>query len=263
MTEAPQIDDGPLPATEETKCYTVGGDHIAGRLLELPRPGQRGTLLETRAGGKTTRLPRWTSLSTEMEFPLKLENISTRNEAFTLAELILVVAIIALFTAMAIPNILAPRVVSNAASCRSSLRTVSNVNETYRKRFQRYATTLRDLEREGHIDSVLGGGTKSGYDFAYTGGEDGWSCQADPSVPGTTGDRYFFCDQSGVIRFSTTGPASSADPKFEFRRRNRDYPLVRLTIALSIAVIIADLAFIILRERRKSARQAARAPTSA
>ena len=130
-----------------------------------------------------------------------------RNQGFTLIELMIVVAIIAIIAAIAIPSLLNARKAGNEASAISSLRTMSTVNEQYRTRFQSYGGSLGDLNTEGYIDSVLSSGTKSGYDFLYTGATNTWSCTADPDTPGTTGDRYFFVDESGVIRFSSTGTA--------------------------------------------------------
>jgi RNA polymerase sigma-70 factor (ECF subfamily) len=74
-----------------------------------------------------------------------------------------------------------------------------------------YAPSLLDLERCGLIDVALGSGRKQGFDFRIEGASDfTWSATADPSVPGVTADRHFFVDESGVIRFSTTGPAGAS-----------------------------------------------------
>jgi type IV pilus assembly protein PilA len=134
-----------------------------------------------------------------------------RQAGFTLIELMIVVAIIAIIAAIAVPSLLKARIAGNEASGISSLRTLTTVNEQYRTRFQAYSDTLANLEAAGFIDSVLSSGTKSGYDFTYTGGTDTWNCTGDPSTPGTTGDRFFFVDQTGVVRFSQTATATAAD----------------------------------------------------
>ncbi len=133
-----------------------------------------------------------------------------RREGFTLIELMIVVAIIAIIAAIAIPSLLNARKAGNEASSISSLRTLTTVNEQYRTRFQAYAGSLANLSAANYIDSVLGGGAKSGYTFTYGGGSNTWTCSTDPSTPGTTGDRYFFVDQTGVIRFSSTTTATAA-----------------------------------------------------
>jgi prepilin-type N-terminal cleavage/methylation domain-containing protein len=134
-----------------------------------------------------------------------------RNHGFTLIELMIVVAIIAIIAAIAIPSLLNARKAGNEASAISSLRTLTTVSEQYRTRFQTYPADLAALEGQNYIDQVLGSGSKSGYTFNYSGGTNTWTCNADPITPTTTGDRFFYCDNSGVIRFSPFGTASTTD----------------------------------------------------
>ncbi len=134
-----------------------------------------------------------------------------KQEGFTLIELMIVVSIIAIIAAIAIPSLLNARKAGNEASAISSLRTLTTVNEQYRTRFQTFASSMTDLSDTNYIDSVLGGGSKSGFAFSYSAGGTTWNCEADPDVLGTDGDRYFFVDQTGIIRFSSTGTASAVD----------------------------------------------------
>ena len=133
-----------------------------------------------------------------------------REEGFTLIELMIVVAIIAIIAAIAIPSLLNARKAGNEASAISSLRTLTTVNEQYRTRFQTYANNLDALEDAGYIDSVLGGGRKSGYNFVYRKTGSTWTCIASPVSAGNDGDRNFFVDHSAVIRFNATRTASVA-----------------------------------------------------
>jgi prepilin-type N-terminal cleavage/methylation domain-containing protein len=135
-----------------------------------------------------------------------------RNQGFTLIELMIVVAIIAIIAAIAIPSLLNARKAGNEASAVSSLRTLSTVNEQYRTRFQQYSASLANLQAQGYIDTVLGAGAKSGYNFTYVVGAPPvtWVCNADPTVAGTTGDRGFFVNESGVIRGQDPAPATVA-----------------------------------------------------
>jgi len=138
-----------------------------------------------------------------------------RNQGFTLIELMIVVAIIAIIAAIAIPSLLNARKAGNEASAISSLRTLTTCCEQYRTRFQSYPSGLTALSTERYIDNVLGSGTKSGYSFSFAGAANTWLCSSTPTATGTTGDRYFFVDQSGVIRFSSTGAATSSSPAID------------------------------------------------
>ena len=139
-----------------------------------------------------------------------------KQEGFTLIELMIVVAIIAIIAAIAIPSLLNARKAGNEASAISSLRTLTTVNEQYRTRFQAYAASLANLSATNYIDSVLGAGTKSGYNFSsFAGGVNTWTCSSSPTTPATTGDRFFFVDQTGVIRFNSAGVASATDPPID------------------------------------------------
>ena len=130
---------------------------------------------------------------------------------FTLIELMIVVTIIAIITAIAIPSLLNARKAGNEASAISSMRTLTTVNEQYRTRFGDYSSSLGNLNTTGYIDSVLGGGTKSGYVFTYAGAANTWTANAGPETAGTTGDRFFYVDQTGVIRANASAAAGTTD----------------------------------------------------
>jgi type IV pilus assembly protein PilA len=144
------------------------------------------------------------------------------RRAFTLIELMIVIAIIAIIAAIAIPNLLEARKHGNEASAIGSLRTLNASMAIYieRNASQRYATTLADLETDGYIDNVLGSGAKQGYLFKTFATDDLFSGSpppgptlnyqyeyligTKPAVDGQTGDRYFASNQSGVIHFTNS-----------------------------------------------------------
>jgi type IV pilus assembly protein PilA len=145
-----------------------------------------------------------------------------RNKGFSLIELLVVVAIIMVIVAMAIPNVLRTRMTANETSAVGSLSTLNSACITYLTIYGGYPATLVSLgpgddagpTSADLIDSVLSTGSKSGYTFVYSAGpKDGngrvnaYAIRADPSTPGTTGQRSFFTDQSGTIRSNTAGPA--------------------------------------------------------
>ena len=142
-----------------------------------------------------------------------------REHGFTLIELMIVVSIIAIIAAIAIPSLLNARKAGNEASAISSMRTLTTVNEQYRTRFATstigYSDSLNNLQLTGYIDQVLGAGTKSGYIFTYAGTRTTWTCNADPETAGTTGDRHFFVDESGVIRANGAAAAGLGDPPID------------------------------------------------
>ena len=128
----------------------------------------------------------------------------------------IVVAIIAIIAAIAISSLVGARIVANEGSAIGSLRTLTSVNEQYRARFGTYSSSLSALNALKYIDNVLGSGSKSGYDFVnYSSNGVAWSVQANPTMPGRTGHRYFLMDEAGVIRFSTGGVATSGDPPID------------------------------------------------
>lgn len=137
------------------------------------------------------------------------------NKGFTLLELMLVVAVIAILSAMAVPALLNARKAANEAAAISMLRTLTSVNEQYQTRFEAYAGTLGNLSVVNYIDNSFGSGQKQGFTFTYAGGTDSWTCAADPTSPGESGDRHFYIDATGVIRMSSSGPASTTDPPID------------------------------------------------
>jgi type IV pilus assembly protein PilA len=123
-----------------------------------------------------------------------------------------VISIIAIITAIAIPSLMHGRKSANEASSIGSLKAIATANEQYRVRFLTYAveaTGLADLNSAGYIDSVLGSSTKSSYAFTYGSTGSAWTCTATPAPP-SSGDRYFWSDTSGVIRFAEDDPVTSA-----------------------------------------------------
>ena len=148
-----------------------------------------------------------------------------KQKGFSLIELLIVVAIILIIAAIAIPNLLRSRMAANEASAVGSIRTLNTSAVTYSSTYPNdgYPATLANLGPGGAvcagatstssclIDNVLANGTKSGYTFTWTGDGNtpsvGYTVLGTPVTVGTTGQRQFCSDQSGVIRYDPTGAA--------------------------------------------------------
>ena len=152
-----------------------------------------------------------------------------RQKGFSLIELLIVVAIILIIAAIAIPNLIRSKMAANEASAVASLRTYNTSIVAYETTYQTApSTNLSELGPASTpsstaadlVDSLLGSATpvKSGYSFTYSPGApptgstiiSTYTILADPSNS-STGQRHFFTDQSGVIRANTSAIASVSD----------------------------------------------------
>jgi prepilin-type N-terminal cleavage/methylation domain-containing protein len=144
------------------------------------------------------------------------------QKGFSLIELLIVVAIILVIAAIAIPNFMRSRMRANEANSVAALRVIHTSAVSYATTYPDvgYPTTLLSLGGAAPciaatstqaclIDNVLALGLKDGYSFVWTG--DGvvpsyaFVLSATPQVAGTTGQNMYCTDQTGIIRYDPTG----------------------------------------------------------
>jgi type IV pilus assembly protein PilA len=161
-----------------------------------------------------------------------------KQKGFSLIELLIVVAIILIIAAIAIPNLIRSKMAANEASAVATLRSINTAEVVYSSTYNvvnTFAATLTALADGGTpgnctpgapppttanaclIDAAVAAATtaanaKSGYILTYTPPtSSGYAINNNPATPGSSGVRYFYTDQSLVIRQNSTAAAAATD----------------------------------------------------
>ena len=139
---------------------------------------------------------------------------------FTLVEIMLVVGILALLAAHAIPNLLRSRMNTAEVVVIGACQTIAKACQGFYTRAMphAYPQALTDLAAEppAYLDPQLAGGQKQGYRFLYALVDaEHFELRAEPINPGWSGNRFFFLDESGVLRTRHGAPAGPGDLPLE------------------------------------------------
>lgn len=147
-----------------------------------------------------------------------------KQQGFSLIELLIVVAIILIIAAIAIPNLIRSKISANEASAVASIRSVTVAEVQYASTYPNlgFADSLQKLgptsgtpspDAAGLLDPAVAKGEKSGYRFTLTptkgsgsnGQTTGFTIVAEPTAPGASGIRSFCSDQTNVLYYKADG----------------------------------------------------------
>jgi type IV pilus assembly protein PilA len=158
---------------------------------------------------------------------------NTAAMGFSLIELLIVVAIILIITAIAIPNLLRARMAAHQSAAVENCRSITSSEVLYYTSFSHgFSPTLLALggptgavptpANAQLIDEALSSGTKSGYNYTYAalsidpnGNYQNYTLNADPMIVNVTGVNHYFTNEPSIIHFNAISPATVNDPPIQ------------------------------------------------
>jgi prepilin-type N-terminal cleavage/methylation domain-containing protein len=150
-----------------------------------------------------------------------------RRKGFSLIELLIVIAIILIITAIALPKLTQARMAAYELAAIKTQQTINTAQIQYFSTYGRYASSLAELgpppgggapsaAAANLISEDLASGVKSGYIFTMVGTPSGYTVNADPQTFNVTGSRSFYTDHTTLVRHHIgEGPAGENDPEIK------------------------------------------------
>ena len=154
-----------------------------------------------------------------------------KQSGFSLIELLIVVAIILIIAAVAIPSLIQSKMSANEASAVQTVRDINTAESVYSIQYgMGFSSSLASLGGTSGSpsttnallipDPVAQTGSKSGFTFLYAvtgnsgpgGTPSNYTVNANPTAPGSTGRVWYFTDETMVIRRNPVSAASASDP---------------------------------------------------
>lgn len=147
------------------------------------------------------------------------------RRGFSLIELLIVIAIILILITVAVPQYQKAQIMAREMAASKAVQTVQTVEVMYQSQYGHFAQSLRELgppdsgassaAAAGLISGALASGTVGGYKFTLTGTADTYTIAASPVAYGSSGNKSFYLDQTGILRASDgPEPATASSPEF-------------------------------------------------